>query len=645
MARCAPSSSPLIRIRIAVTKYKYLAIVSLAMVLLAMIPQLHLWLVRGRDWNGGYVVIQGDETLYSGYLNALIQGRTRRNDSYAARDDSPQSPLPESTFSIQFIPPYVIAFLARLFHASASTAMIVLMPVAALLGSLCVYWLFHSVTNDDRLAAAGTIFVLCLGGLSGGHGLVGLLVKINDLSLPSLPFLRRYQPAASFPVLIAFFVLFWQALTAQSRVRARASAVLAGLALALLIFSYLYLWTAAVAWVGCVTVLWLLLRKDRWTVVPPLTIVAAIAACAFAPYLYLLSHRPATLDEQQTLAFTRRPDLFRIPEIIAIVTLILLFIAIRQTRMRWTDAPVIFAASFALLPLLVFNQQVVTGRIMQPYHFAALVVNYTVLISLFVTFTLWRPMSARALLWVGTLCFAWGLVEVGLPSRLNTVPQAVGQDQMVPVLLRLKQLSNEDGTVTDLHAKGSASTIIFSPQIALTEWAPTWTSQGTLPDAGGIDFGHITRAERKQYFYLHLYYAKADIGSLREALKGNPSDQTMKYYARAAIFGHERIVPALASDFRPITDEEIESEITAYQAYANSFSRAEAVKRPLTYVVIPADSSFDFSNIDRWYERDTGERVGEYVLYRVRLKVAMGSVPGAVATGFVIANCQMPIAN
>jgi hypothetical protein len=602
------------------TSYKYGALVSLAMVLLAMIPQLHLWLVRGRDWNGTYVVIQGDETLYSGYLNALIQGRTRRNDSYAARDDSAQSPLPESTFSIQFIPPYVIAFLARLFHASASTTMIVLMPVAALLASWCVFWLFHTVTKDDRLAAAGTIFVLCLGGLAGGHGLVGLLIKVDDLSLPSLPFLRRYQPAASFPVLIAFFALFWRALTDRSKPSARLWAALAGLALALLIFSYLYLWTAAVAWVGCVTILWLLLREDRWTVVQPLAIISAISAGAFVPYLYLLSHRPPTLDEQQTLAFTHRPDLFRIPEIIGVLTLMLLFIAIRQTRMRWSDPPVIFAASFGLLPLLVFNQQLVTGRTMQPYHFAALVVNYTVLIGLFLTITVWRPLSARAFLWIGALCFAWGLVEVGLPSRLNTVPLAVRDDQMVPILLRLKQLSNDDGTMGDLHTKGSASTIIFSPQIAFTELAPTWTSQGTLPDAGGIDFGHINREERKQYFYMHLYYAKADIGSLREALKGNPSDQVMKYYARAAIFGHERIVPALASGFRPITDEDIDGEIRAYQTYANSFSRAEALKRPLTYVVIPADGSFDFSNIDRWYERDGGVRVGEYVLYSVKLK-------------------------
>jgi len=224
------------------------------------------------------------------------------------------------------------------------------------------------------------------------------------------------------------------------------------------------------------------------------------------------------------------------------------------------------------------------------------------------------------LLWTAALCFVWGLVEVGLPSRFTTVPAAVQQDQMVPVLVRLQQLSKEDGTLADLQAKGSASTVIFSPQIALNELAPTWTSQGTLPDAGGIDFGNVTRAERKQYFYMHLYYAKADLGSLREALKGNPVDLAMKYYARSAIFGHDRIVPALSGEFKAIQDDEIEQEIRLYQDYANAFSRTQALKRPLTYVVTQADSNFDFSNIDRWYDRDSGERVGNYVLYRVKLK-------------------------
>src|SRR6266704_4260971 len=106
--------------------WKYCAITCLAMLVLSLIPQLHLWLVRGRDWNGAYVSPQGDEPLYSAYINALIDGRSRRNDPYGARDDSPQTPLPESAFSIQFVPAYAIALPARIFGVSASTAFIVL---------------------------------------------------------------------------------------------------------------------------------------------------------------------------------------------------------------------------------------------------------------------------------------------------------------------------------------------------------------------------------------------------------------------------------------------------------------------------------------------------------------------------------------
>src|SRR5688572_9129140 len=96
-------------------KWKWCALAALGMVLLSLLPQLHLWIVRGREWNGAYVSPQGDEPLYSAYINALIDGRSRKNDPFGGRDDTSNSPLPESTFSIQFVPAYAIALPARTF--------------------------------------------------------------------------------------------------------------------------------------------------------------------------------------------------------------------------------------------------------------------------------------------------------------------------------------------------------------------------------------------------------------------------------------------------------------------------------------------------------------------------------------------------
>src|SRR6266508_5720330 len=114
---------------------KWCGLVVTAITFLSLLPQLHFWFVRGSEWQGAYAILQPDESLYSAYINALIDGRPRRNDPFAGRDSIPTSPLPESTFSIQFTPSFAIAWLARAFHLSASSAFIALLTIAGLLAS------------------------------------------------------------------------------------------------------------------------------------------------------------------------------------------------------------------------------------------------------------------------------------------------------------------------------------------------------------------------------------------------------------------------------------------------------------------------------------------------------------------------------
>src|ERR1041385_2866273 len=116
--------------------WRLCTITCLAMMLLSLVPQFHLWWVRGRGWNGVYATLQGDEFLYSAYVNALAQGRPRQNDPFAGRDNVPQSPLPESSFSMQLIPAYFLAIPAKALAVSTSTIFIVMLALAAVLSSL-----------------------------------------------------------------------------------------------------------------------------------------------------------------------------------------------------------------------------------------------------------------------------------------------------------------------------------------------------------------------------------------------------------------------------------------------------------------------------------------------------------------------------
>lgn len=603
------------------SRWKLCAFISILMTLLSLLPQIHLWITRGRDWNGAYVSPTGDEVIYSAYINALIAGRTRKNDPFAGKDSTTKSLLPESTFSIQFIPAYVIAFVAKTFGASASTAFIALIGVTGLLASLSVFWLVDAINDDARLAAVAPFFVLCLGGLAGGSGLIGTLLQ-NELATPMLPFLRRYQPAAAFPLFFVFSTLVWDALTVASKRRAGTSTVLAGLTLTVLIFSYLYLWTAAAIWLGCIGVLWFVFRPtDRRRTSSVLTGIAIMTSIALVPYIYLISHRAPNMDEEQALASTHQPDLSRLPEILGMCILVALLIGVWRGTIQSSQKRVIYTASLALLPFVLFNQQVLTGKSLQPHHFAHFLVNYTILIGVILCVTLlWKTIPPRLLVWIAALSFLWGLIEVGLPSRLATVQAAVSDDQMIPTFLRLKELSTQDGTVMGLCKEGRAGALVFSPNLRVNLLLPTWTSQGTLLDMRGLDFGSASPEDRKEFLYLHLYYSMMNPESLRHVLKDESDDLPMNFYARSVMFGYDRVVPGLSYERTLIQPDEIEKEVQAYQTYMDSFSRERAMKRPIAYSIFPNGVNVDFTNLDRWYERDTGERIGDYTLHRLKLR-------------------------
>jgi hypothetical protein len=598
--------------------WKLCALTCLGIVLLSLLPQFHLWLVQGRNWNGAYVGPYGDELLYSAYVNALIEGRTRKNDPFGGIDNTASAPLPESFFSIQFVPAYVIAVPARTFGISVSTAFIVLISLAALFASLSVFWLLHAVTSDCRIATAGTLFVLCFGCIVGRYSLFGTFL---DVGFPALPFLRRYQPAVAFPLFFVFQGLVWRMLTKRSK-RFKTSAIVAGISLATLVFSYLYLWTAAAAWLACIGLLWLYFRpSERRRVLALLIMIGGIITPALVLYAYLLSYRAPISDEPLIFISTHQPDLLRPHEILGAAILIALVIGILRGKIARTEPRVIYVVSLALLPFIVFNQQVLSGRTMQVFHFETFVVNYSTLIALVVLIDLlWKAIPPRLLVWTACLSLVWGIVVVGLPARLLFVPWAISNDRRVPILRRLNELSKEDGTLTDLRAKGKTQTLVFSSSVALINLLPTWTSQGTLLDVTGAYCRSLTRDEAKEFFFMHLYYSDVDSDALRKALRNTPDEAADELAnVRTVVFGHDRVFPYLSSQFSPIQDDEIEREVQAYMVYTSSFSREEVLKRPIAYAVFPADR-YVFEKLDRWYERDAGERMGDYTLYRLKLR-------------------------
>src|SRR5207237_2878675 len=93
---------------------------ALAFTLVALFPQAKFQRARGLNWHGAYYSYHPDENAYTAYVNALIEGRPRRNDPFSGRVAQPGAPLPESLLSIQFVPAYTPALPAPLFGLSST---------------------------------------------------------------------------------------------------------------------------------------------------------------------------------------------------------------------------------------------------------------------------------------------------------------------------------------------------------------------------------------------------------------------------------------------------------------------------------------------------------------------------------------------
>jgi hypothetical protein len=126
-------------------------------------------------------------------------------------------------------------------------------------------------------------------------------------------------------------------------------------------------------------------------------------------------------------------------------------------------------------------------------------------------------------------------------------------------------------------------------------------------------YGGIGDGERLERFYQYLYLSGVDSRGFEQDLQ---DDQ----HVRAAVFGLHRVNPTLSQNFSPVSADEIRAKVELYSTFAKNFSQAQANKWPLSYVVMLDDGDYDFTNMDRWYNRSSGEKIGNSVLYTVQLK-------------------------
>jgi hypothetical protein len=602
-------------------RWQFGIIAGIFLAVFTLYPQFKMLYLRGDDWQGHYAYNDIDEVAYASYVRALIDGRPRKNDPYTGRDDTPETPQPESLFSIQFAAPYTLAIPARVFGLSAGTAMTVGGALAGFFAALAAFWLIGRITGDSWFALAGSLVVLAGGALAAGEGAIGEITGWS-YAYPYFPAFRRYIPAVPFPFFLAMCGLVWMLVTTVEMRKRIIYCVLASLCFAFTVFSYFYTWTTAAAWLGCVAVLWLIVRPEGfWKDFKAFLALGAACLVALIPYAYLLSKRTDTLDHVQLLVRTHAPDVFRFPEYISVVVLIMLFAGILMKIINLKDRATLFALSFALVPIIVFNQQIVTGRSLQPIHYQVFIGNYVAALGLVVTVgILWRNVSERKPLFskiafasMALIAVVWGFVECHYTVRILDEAN-IARDAHLPLGRRLEELAKTDANphqTTVLHYGFESDDL------------PTVAPQNVLWARHQHVFAGLSWEESKERYYQFLYYMNTDENELtRRIWEGD-------FVSMIALFGWGRHTDRLNSAYKPLTYGEIVEEARRYGEYCRNFSQTQATNPTLSYVVVPSYFQIDMSNLDKWYERDSGERIGDYTLYKVKLKQAVSGQQSA----------------
>ena len=592
------------------------AAASIILTILAVYPQINLRNLRGGEWRGAFASCDLDEMAYGSYLQALIDGRPRRNDPYTGRDDSAEAPQPESLFSIQFFPAYLIAVPARIFGLSASQVLPIVSAFSAFFTALALFWLIVSITKDDYLAFVGTLVVMVGSALITGIGAINGFFE-NGVAYPFFPFLRRYIPSVAFPFLFAFFACLWNGMNAGTNKKRFIFSLSASLCYAALVFSYFYVWTAAAAVLFGLTLFVALFRtENRRKDIIFLIITGAFCLFSLVPYALLLSNRDETMDKAQLLVFTRQPDLLRTVEIIGYVVLTAIAFALWRKFIVLEDRRAYIIAAFAFAPFLVFNQQILTARSLQPFHYEFYVINYVVLLAVVLIIAVfWQRYLSRfkgvSIVLFSVLGFAavvWGYIEARETTKFWDSIN-IQRDEAMTVNLRLRELSNGDIESAKLETTLNLEPLQADSQTTVAAQPVLWARHQHV--FAGLE----SWEENKRRYYQMLYYSDLDEDWLRRSLSGCGNIE-----ACMALFGWDRFNARLSANARPLTQPEVEAEVENFARFSREFNAETAQNPLLSFVIVYSETDDKLENLDRWYGRDAGENLGKYKLYRVEYK-------------------------
>lgn len=335
---------------------KVLVAAGLSLILIAVYcyPDVRFILGMGDEYRGIAMTGIQDEMVYLARLKALYKGHPWTLSDVHNRGHAGD--------------PWVLGFLGENFEAAVGRALglsvVQLDLLMSALMPVLIFWLCWRLTVD--LGGGQRVGLIAAGAIVFGYyWLSPNLVQVMGLltgqgKAPALWFQRPISPQFNHVLLLATLIATWRALLQPGWGWVAAAGVLFGS----LFYSFVYYWTFIAAGVGLYGLM-ALVRRERPAVIRcgAILFLGGLLSIPFWQNMLAVLNHPAYgyLEMRQGVVHTRAAVLpwVHIGLIAAIGLVALLCRAGRPAR---------FALAFLLGGLLCLNQQLLTGRLLQPGH-------------------------------------------------------------------------------------------------------------------------------------------------------------------------------------------------------------------------------------------------------------------------------------
>lgn len=253
----------------------------------------------------------------------------------------------------------VVAYTGELFALDINNTILLSRIVFSFLVTILLYAFVFLISRDKLAALTSTAILLLADSVLRPFGVLQMFQ--GELPDEFLRLSRPINPAMIYVFFFGFLVSFWQYFKIKSVRYGVISAVLLGLNF----YNYLYTWTYLYAFGGLLVLFYIFERN--WSEVKRLTYVFVGALVVAVPYvinLYKVTTYPTYEEVGARFGMVLSHGPLYVGTSVIISVFVFLFFFPQAQKDRYY-----FSLALVLAPFVTMNQQMITGKILQPNHY------------------------------------------------------------------------------------------------------------------------------------------------------------------------------------------------------------------------------------------------------------------------------------